>query len=91
MKANKALKRIAHAEDLISDVMERYSDGAPDIREKLQDAKIAVSRAKDAVKLQASSRPTSARKKAATKKAVVKVPRVKAVKKHGPTKQDYEG
>lgn len=91
MKATKATKRLTHAEDLISDVMERYSAGSPDIREKLQEAKAAVSRAKDAMKVQASSEKTSATKKPATKKSAVKVPRVKAVKKHGPTKQDYEG
>ncbi len=91
MKANKALKRLTHAEDLISDVMERFSESAPDIREKLQDAKTAVTRAKDAVNLQASSEKTSARKKVGKKKAVVKVPSAKAVKKHGPTKPDYEG
>jgi len=90
MKTNKALKRIAHAEDLLSDVMERYSAGSPDIREKLQDAKAAVGRAKDAVTLQVSSEKTSAPKKAATKKAAVKVPRAKAAKKHGRTQRDYE-
>ena len=91
MKANKALKRLTHAEDLISDVMERYSESAPDIREKLQDAKTAVTRAKDAVNLQASSEKTSARKEAVTKKATVKVRRAKATEKHGNTKQDWEG
>lgn len=85
MKATKALKRLDHAEYLVSDVLERY-DVAPKIRQQLLDAKAAVGRAKDAVELKASSRPKSARKKAA-----VKVPRVKAVKRHGPTKQDLEG
>ena len=55
MKTNKALKRLAKIEALMSDVMERYSAGAPDIREMLQDAKAAVTRAKEAVSLQASS------------------------------------
>ena len=54
MKANKALKRLAKIEVLISDVTERYSS-APHIRETLQDAKAAVTRAKEAVSLQASS------------------------------------
>lgn len=58
MKANKALKRLTHAQDLVSDVMERYSAGSPDIQQQLLDAKAAVGRAKDAVSLQASSRPT---------------------------------
>src|ERR1017187_10237133 len=73
MKANKAVKRLTHAEDLISDVMERYSDGAPYIRQQLLDAKAAVGRAKDAVKAQVPSRTKSAPKRAATKKAAVKV------------------
>jgi hypothetical protein len=90
MKANKAVKRIAHAENLISDVLERSSDLAPDIREKLQDAKAAVSRAKDAVSAQATSEKSGVRKKAATKKAAVKVSSAKAGKKHGPKKQDLE-
>jgi len=54
MKANKALKRLAKIEVLISDVTERYSS-TPHIREVLQDAKAAVTRAKKAVSLQASS------------------------------------
>jgi hypothetical protein len=91
MKANKALKRLTHVEELISDVMERYSSSVPDIREKLQDARAAVIRAKEAVSLQAPSRTTSAQKKAATKKAAVKVPPAMKAKKHGPTKQDLEG
>ena len=54
MKANKALKRLVKIEAWVSDVTERYSS-APHIREVLQDAKTAVTRAKDAVSLQASS------------------------------------
>ena len=91
MRANKALKRLTHVEDLLADLMERYSAGSPDIREKLQEAKVAVGRAKEAVNVQESSEKTSARKKADTKKAAVKVPRVRAKKKDGPTKRDYEG
>jgi hypothetical protein len=55
MKANKAVKRLAKIEALMSDVTERYSASAPHIREMLQDAKAAVTRAKEAVSLQASS------------------------------------
>jgi len=44
MKATKALKRLTHFEELISDVIERYSAAAPDIRAVLQDAKAAVIR-----------------------------------------------
>jgi hypothetical protein len=91
MKANKALKRLAKIEALMSDVMDRYSASAPGIREMLQDAKASVTRAKEAVSLQASPGTTSGPKKAATKKAAVKVPPAKAVRKHGTTKQDYEG
>jgi hypothetical protein len=54
MKANKALKRLAKIEALMSDVTERYSS-TPHIREVLQDAEAAVIRAKEAVNLQASS------------------------------------
>ena len=90
MKASKALKRIAHAEELISDVMERYSATSPGIREVLHDAKTAVSRAKDAVNLAASSRTTSAQKKAVSTTKAVKVPPVKSTTKQRTTKRDYE-
>ena len=49
MKANKALRRLAKIEELISDVTERYSTSASQIRNVLQDAKAAVVRAKEAV------------------------------------------
>ena len=55
MKANKALKRLAKIEALISDLAERYSTDAPLIRGVLQNARVAVTRAKEAVSLQASS------------------------------------
>jgi|HubBroStandDraft_4_1064222.scaffolds.fasta_scaffold224392_2 hypothetical protein len=91
MKANKALKRLTHVDDLLSDVMERYSAVAPEIRQQLLDAKAAVGRAKDAVKLQVPARTKRAPKKAAARKSAVKEPPAKKGKKHGPTKQDYEG
>lgn len=53
MKVNKALKRLAKIETLISDVTERYSASASQIRDGLEDAKAAIVRAKEAV--QASS------------------------------------
>ena len=90
MKVNKALKRLAHVEDLLSDVMERYSEDSPDIRQQLLDAKTTVTRAKEAVKLRASSEETNARKKAATKKAAVRVPRAKKAKKKRSAKRDYD-
>jgi hypothetical protein len=55
MKANKALKRIAKIEALMSDVTERYSASAPHIRQVLQDAKEAITQAREAVSLQAST------------------------------------
>ena len=91
MKTNKALKRLDHAEYLVSDLLERFSADVPDIREKLQDAKTAVTRAKDAMKLQTSAGTTSARKKVVSKKAAVKVARAKAANKQSKTKQDYQG
>jgi hypothetical protein len=56
MKANKALKRLARIEALMTDVTKRYSANPPHVREALDDAKAAVTRAKDAVRLQASSK-----------------------------------
>src|ERR1035437_10108684 len=55
MTPNKILKRIAKIEAFISKVTERSSASAPHIRELLRDAKAAVTRAKKAVSLQASS------------------------------------
>jgi hypothetical protein len=55
MKTNKALKRLAKIEALMSDVTARYSASAPQIRKVLQDAKAAVTRAVEAVSLQASA------------------------------------
>jgi hypothetical protein len=55
MKANKALKRLAKIEALMSDVTERYSASAPHIRQVLEDAREAITQAKEAVSLQAST------------------------------------
>jgi hypothetical protein len=66
MKPNKALKRLAKIEALILDVTERYSASTLQTREVLQDAKAAVTRAKEAVSLQASS---AAAKNSSGKKA----------------------
>src|SRR5260370_10100192 len=55
MKTNKALKRLAKIEALMSDVTERYSARSPHIREVLRDAKAAVTREKEAVSLHAST------------------------------------
>jgi 1,2-phenylacetyl-CoA epoxidase PaaB subunit len=59
MKANKALKRLARIEELMSDVTDRYDVGAPSIREALRDAKDAVTRAKEAVSLHVFSTATN--------------------------------
>jgi hypothetical protein len=91
MKTKKALKRLTHSEDLISDVIERYSADAPEMRQQLLDAKAAVGRVKDAVSLKASSETSNDPKMAATTKAPVKVPPVRAAKKQRTTKRDYEG
>lgn len=82
MKANKALKRLAKIETLMSDVAERFSASAPHLREALKDLKAAVLSVKEAVKVQASS--PAAPKKAPSKKASskkVKRARKKAVVK----------
>ena len=68
MKANKALKRLAKIEALISDVTERYSASAPHVRDVLQDAKAAVARAKEAMRLRAFKKSAPI-KKAARKAA----------------------
>ena len=95
MKANKALKRLAKIETLMSDVAERFSASAPHLREALKDLKAAVLSVKEAVKVQASSAATPkkvphkkaarARKKAAVKTAAA--PKVKAAKKRSPVRK----
>ena len=70
MKANKALKRLARIEALITDMTERYSADAPRIREALQNAKVAVTQAKETVRLQVPS--------GNAKKPPVKQPKVMA-------------
>ena len=83
MKANKALKRLAKIEALISDMTERYSKGALYIRKALQDAKAAVARVKEAVSpSQAARRAPVKRKKAAAKPS-----KAKAAKKSAPIKK----
>src|SRR5271169_4570794 len=91
MKSNKALKRLAKIEALISDVSERYSSSALHIREALQEAKAAFARVKEAVSLHASSKTA---KKKAVKKRAAKIPKTatqsspvkKAAKKTAPKK-----
>ena len=88
MKATKALRRLSHVEELLSDVMDRYPEDASEIKQQLLDAKALVGQAMQAMK--ASSRKASAKKKAESKKAVVKVPRAKAGKKHNGARRDSE-
>jgi uncharacterized protein YoxC len=93
MKANKALKRLAKIETLMSDVAERFSASAPHLREALKDLKAAVLSVKEAVKVQTSSAPkkTSPKKAAhAGKKVVLKktaAPNAKAAKKRAPLRK----
>jgi hypothetical protein len=68
MKANKALKRLVRIEGLISDLTERYSASAPQVRDALQDARAAVTRAKEAVGLEASSAAVPGAGRKATRK-----------------------
>ncbi len=90
MKANKALKRLAKIETLMSDVAERFSASAPHLREALKDLKATVLSVKEAVKVQTATATQKApHKKAARaqKKAVVKkakAPKAKAAKKRTP-------
>ncbi len=93
MKANKALKRLAKIETLMSDVAQRFSASAPHLREALKDLKAAVLSVKEAVKVQASAPAAKAFSKKAVrarKKAVVKqaaAPKVKAAKKRAPVRK----
>jgi fatty acid-binding protein DegV len=78
MKANKALKRLTKIKALISDVTERYSASAPHLRDLLQYAEDAVTKAKEAVGLHVSSKTKGrakagrAAKEAGQKKTAVK-------------------
>jgi hypothetical protein len=91
MKANKALKRLAKIEALISDLTERFSKGAVQIREALQDAKAALAHVKKTIRAQASpenaKRASVKRKKAAVQKAAAKTPTAKTGKKRAPIKK----
>ena len=91
MKAKKALKRLAKIEALISDLTERYSKGAVQIREALQDAKAAFTRVKKNISSQVSSEKAKRAPvngmKAAVKRAAVKTPTEKIVKKSAPIKK----
>lgn len=74
MKANKALKRLAKIEALISDLTERYSSGAAHVREAFHEARAAFNRVKAAVSLEAATHSPAKRKKAAAKKSVAPAP-----------------
>ena len=86
MKANKALKRLAKIEALVSDVARRFSASAPHVSDVLKDLKAAVARVKEAVDKQVSSgtdkkKATPAPKKKTAKKKVAKASKAKAPKK----------
>ena|SRR5579864_2425223 len=91
MKVNKALKRLAKIEALISDLTKRFSKGAVQIREALQDAKAALAHVKKTIRADVSSenakRAPVKRKKAAVKKAAVKTRPAKTMKKRAPIKK----
>lgn len=82
MKVNKVLKRLAKIEELMSEVTERCSKSAPDVREALQDAAAAFARVKAVVNSQTPSKTaagppaerakSTVKKKAPVKKAVAK-------------------
>ena len=81
MKANKALKRLTKIEALMSEVTEKYSVKEPHLRHVLQEAGTAITRAKEAVSLRASSKARvesstehSKRKRAKAQTATKSVP-----------------
>jgi hypothetical protein len=91
MKKNKALKRLAKIEAMMSDVAKRFSAHAPSLQEAFADLKAAVDRVKEAVGVQASSaagkkKAASGRRKAA-KKVAEKAPMAKLAKKRAPVKK----
>jgi hypothetical protein len=67
MKANKALKRLAKVESLISSVTKRLATSAPHLRKALDDLKVAFGHAKEAVSAHLSS--DTPKKKAGTAKS----------------------
>jgi len=62
MKKNKALKRLAKIEAMMSDVAKRFSAHTPSLQDAFADLKAAVGRVKEAVGVHTSS---AAKKKAA--------------------------
>jgi predicted RNase H-like HicB family nuclease len=98
MKVKKAVKRLAKIKLLISDLTKQYSASAPDLREVLQYAEAAVTKAKEALGLHVSSRTKAGKaeraakkarhvgRKAAVKKGAVK-PRTATAKKRTPVKK----
>jgi hypothetical protein len=57
MKVNKALKRLTKLEAILADVTARYSSAGSSVKEALHDAKVAVSRAKQAVRADDAAKP----------------------------------
>jgi hypothetical protein len=85
VKTKKVVKQLTKIETLISKVTDRCSKREVQLREALQDAKFAFTRAKKAVNSQVSSEKAKSagtkRKKVAVKKAVANPPTAKAAKK----------
>jgi hypothetical protein len=69
MKAKKAVKRLAKIKALMADVTKRYSASAPHLREVLQYAEAAVTKAKEAVGLHATTRAKAGKAARPAKKA----------------------
>ncbi len=86
MKANKALKRLAKIETMMSDVAERFSASAPHLREALKDLKAAVASVKEAVKVQASPALQKGASKKTARVAKKTVPK-KVAKKRAPLRK----
>jgi len=92
MKAKKAVKRLDKIKALISDVAKRYSATAPHLKEVLQYAEAAVTKAREAVGLHAEKAERAAKKakpvhsKAAIKKVAVRVRARTSAKKRTPIK-----
>ncbi|HVO98376.1 MAG TPA: hypothetical protein VMT15_09935 [Bryobacteraceae bacterium] len=89
MKTNKALKRLAKIEVLLSGLMERYASGAAHVQAALRDARAALGQVKEAVSSQTST-GTAKRvnpEKAAAKKAKAKAPTAKTSKRKASIKK----
>ena len=74
MKATKALKKLTNIEAVMSDITRGYLPNAPHLSEVLEDATIAITRAKEALSSQVAEKLDRGARKAlpAPRKAAVK-------------------